>query len=205
MASALLIPAAPSLVVAWSSYKFRAAAIAAFIGAVLPDASLFLMFAIAKAQGVSEQVIFSEWYYSEFWQGLGAMTNSIPIYALVALTAYILQKSTNQNSVGVRRWYEVISIVGLAAFIHTLTDLPLHHDDGHPHFWPFSHWVYASPISYWDPNHYGAEWSLVELVLAAVFIVLLWRRYANRLARVGLLLAAISYAAMSLFWLNAFG
>jgi len=204
LASALFIPAASTLMPAWSDNKFKVAAVAAFAGAMLPDASLFLMFAIAKSQGVAEEVIFSKWYYSDFWQNLGAMTNSIPVYAAIALIAYRIQTSTRQRSSKQRRLLGVCLVMGLAALIHTLTDLPLHHDDGHPHFWPFTQWVFASPISYWDPAHFGRQWAVIELVFAIFLIVFLWRRYSNRLARTGLVLAGISYVAMAIFWWNAF-
>ena len=39
--------------------------------------------------------------------------------------------------------------------LHVPEDLFLHHDDGHRHFYPLSQWRYSSPVSYWDPNHYG--------------------------------------------------
>ena len=200
----MFIPAASVLSSSWSHDKFKVAATAAFVGALLPDASLFAMFAIAKAQGVTAEVIFSEWYYSDYWQGLGAITNSIPVYAALTLVAWLLQRSITNISSNLKRWIQACLVIGLAALIHTLTDLPLHHDDGHPHFWPFSNWVFESPVSYWDPAHFGAQWTIIEFLVAGILIVFLWRRYANRLARVGLILAAISYAAMTLFWLSVF-
>ncbi len=46
-------------------------------------------------------------------------------------------------------------------------DLPVHHDDGHRHFFPLSDWRFASPVSYWDPEHYGRIVGTAE----AVFVV----------------------------------
>jgi len=204
LASALFIPAAHTLLPCWSKHKYKIAALAVFLGSILPDASLFLMFAIAKSQGVSEQVIFSEWYYHPFWQNIGALTNSIPVYGVVALISYLLIGPSVNTSPAVTRFIGVCLVTGLAAVIHTLTDLPLHHDDGHPHFWPFSRWIFESPVSYWDPKHFGAQWSLIELVLAVLLIVFLWRRFKNRFSRVALVFTAISYAAMAAFWLNTF-
>jgi len=172
-ASAVLIPAGAGYLSRWfHPSSTRLLTIAVLLGALLPDASLFLMFVIAKTQGVAEELIWSEWYYSNYWQNLGAITNSIPVFASAALGSVVL-----------------------SVLLHTLTDLPLHHDDGHPHFWPFSSWIYASPVSYWDPNHYGHYWSIAEMVLAGGLIVFLWRRFGNLQARSLLVLAAFCYAA----------
>lgn len=166
--------------------------VAAILGAVLPDASLFVMFFIAKAQGVADSVIWREWYFSATWQQIGAITNSIPIFAGIALVAAATRK-------------HLLTIGSVAALLHCLTDLPLHHNDGHPHFWPFSQWIYSSPVSYWDPDHYGNQWAIVELCLAAVMIVFLWRRFSHTGSRVLLALTAFSYAAVAYFWFTAFG
>ena len=49
--------------------------------------------------------------------------------------------------------------------LHSLLDLPVHNDDAHRHFFPLSNYRFISPISYWDPNHYGGIVSVVELLL----------------------------------------
>jgi len=200
MATAVLLPVASTLVRRPSSSDTASTppisafkiTLAALLGALLPDASLFLMFFIAKAQGVPEAVIFNEWYFSATWQRLGAMTNSLPIYAFVAALTYATR-------------LHLVTVAALAAVMHCITDFPLHHDDGHPHFWPFSDWIYSSPVSYWDPKHFGNQWGLFELCLAAMMIVFLWRRTANKLSRVFLGLAAFSYAVVAFFWFTKFG
>jgi len=52
--------------------------------------------------------------------------------------------------------------------LHHLCDLPLHHDDAHRHFFPFSNIRFTSPVSYWDRNHYGTWGALLELGLVLV-------------------------------------
>lgn len=198
LATTVLLPFAPVFVrgtgVNETTTRIREyqRSIAVLIGAVLPDASLFLMFFIAKAQGIPESVIFDEWYFSPTWQHLGAISNSIPIYAGAALVAYVVRA-------------RLLTLGALAALLHCLTDLPLHHDDGHPHFWPLSHWIYSSPVSYWDPKHYGNQWGLFEIFIAATMVLFLWRRSANKLSRTLLALAALSYGVMAFFWFTTFG
>lgn len=44
----------------------------------------------------------------------------------------------------------------LGCMLHTAMDIPVHHDDGPLVFFPFN-WNYRvnSPVSYYDPDHYG--------------------------------------------------
>lgn len=67
-----------------------------------------------------------------------------------------------------------------SCLLHTIFDIPVHHDDGPLVFWPLN-WNYrfASPISYWDPSHYGRILIPLELTLAiflAVRLVYQWFR-----------------------------
>ncbi len=52
-------------------------------------------------------------------------------------------------------------------FLHACFDFPLHHDDAHHHFFPFSDWRFLSPVSYWDPAWHGQIVASLELVLVA--------------------------------------
>ena len=184
----------------------RPATVAALLGgALLPDASMFAMWARAKLAGVPEARIWGELYYSDAWQAAGAVTNSAPLFALVlGLGAALLHG-------GARAVGTTLVAFALGALAHVAADLPLHHDDGHPHFWPFSGWIFASPISYWDPAHHGRLWSAIEVVLGVALAAWLWRvaaaatTGARRLARTGLALALGAYVAAGAYWTAAFG
>ncbi|MGI8738245.1 MAG: hypothetical protein ACR2KU_00935 [Gammaproteobacteria bacterium] len=78
--------------------------------------------------------------------------------------------------------------------LHVLFDLPLHHDDAHRHFFPFSDWRFYSPVSYWDPAHYGDIVSACEILAVAVGSVVLWRRYESLSLRLMCAALALSYA-----------
>ena len=173
---------------------------ALLLGALLPDASLFVMWGQAKLAGVPEERIWRELYYSDLWQGIGAMSNSLPLFALGALLAWAAGGRLVGAAARSRPLLSALLAVSAAALLHVLTDLPLHNDDGHPHFWPFSDWIFVSPVSYWDPDHHGRTWSLIELALAALLIAVLWRRYRSWRARLPLALAALSYAGVALYW-----
>ena len=192
---ALAAPGAPRAGTVW----------ALLAGALLPDASLFVMWGGAKLAGVPEATIWTELYHSDRWQGIAAITNSAPLFALV-LAAGVWLARTRAPAVGA-----ALVAFAIGALLHVATDLPLHHDDGHPHFWPFSAWIFASPVSYWDPAHHGRLWSAFETALGIALAIWLWRAAAGvrtgarRLARTGLALAAAAYAAAAAYWTMAFG
>ena len=50
-----------------------------------------------------------------------------------------------------------------AALLHLAFDLPLHHSDARPHFWPLSDWVFRPPLSYWNPARHGDLVGAVEI------------------------------------------
>lgn len=112
----------------------------------------------------------------------GAIFNSVPLYLLLAVIGLMLiQKS----------WGKLLLVFALAALIHIVTDLPVHADDAHKHFWPVSNWRFYSPFSYWDGDHHARYVSLVELGLALGAVLLLWRRFKAKWMRIVLGLCAV--------------
>ena len=139
---------------------------AAFVGALLPDLSLYLMagFSLLILQ-ISPQIVFGKLYYSDGWQMVFAIDNSFIIWG-GCLGVAVWRKSS---------W--AIALTG-AALLHLALDFPLHHDDGRSHFWPATWWVFESPVSYWDRQH-GAQWiAPLEGILALAAVVMLWMRKA---------------------------
>lgn len=153
---------------------------AAFVGALLPDLSLYVMAGTALfILGISPERVFNELYFSDAWQTVFGIDNSFLIWGVL---------------LGIALWRQVPWAVALtgAAILHLCLDIPLHHDDGRAHFWPVTNWVFESPYSYWDTGH-GAAWiAPIEAALATAALVALWmRRVALRvMVFAGLLLAA---------------
>ena len=140
------------------------------IGSWLPDAALFVFYAWAKLAGFSESSIWGELYYTPFWQDIFAIGNSIPL-ALLGL--------------GIAAWRKWPWVVALCAsmLLHHAEDLPFHHDDAHRHFWPLTDFRFISPVSYWDPDHFGAYVALAELLLVILASLILMRQVRSRLGR----------------------
>ncbi|MBD2184728.1 hypothetical protein H6S82_26375 [Planktothrix sp. FACHB-1355] len=132
-----------------------------FIGAILPDIPIFVLYGWAKLIArLPEKQIWSEVYYQAFWQNIVALFHSIPLAFLGWFIAYKLG-------------WQKVQILCISMVLHSLFDLPVHNDDAHRHFFPFSNYRFISPISYWDKKHYGGIVSVVEisLVLLASFPV----------------------------------
>lgn len=136
-------------------------AVSIALGALLPDLFMVLFYGYEKLRGVPESVIWNEHYFLPFWQNLFDLANSIPLL-LIALAFSLYFK----------RYFLVFLFASM--IIHCLLDLPVHHDDGHRHFYPFSDFKFQSPLSYWDPNHYGNLVGIAELVLFFIAAIWLW-------------------------------
>ena len=122
-------------------------------GGILPDIPIFLFYFWAKyIARLPEATIWSKAYYEPFVQNIVALFHSIPLAGIGWLIAYYLG-------------WPSVQILCMSMILHSLGDLPVHNDDAHRHFFPFSNYRFISPFSYWDRNHYGSIVSLVEMLL----------------------------------------
>ena len=163
---------------------------AAMAGALLPDLSLYVMAGVSlMILRIPPQIVFDELYFSDLWQTVFAIDNSFLLWGLL-LGLALWRKSS---------W--ATALCG-AALLHLALDFPLHHDDGRPHFWPLSNWIFESPVSYWDRRH-GAMWiAPLETGLAILSALGVWSRrpgWPISLAVLGLLGAQLMVARVWMF------
>ncbi len=68
----------------------------------------------------------------------------------------------------------------MACLLHSLVDILTHHNDGPVLFWPLNWNIrFSSPISYWDPAHFGSQVGTFEWIfdLSLVgYLIFHWRR-----------------------------
>ena len=123
------------------------------IGSILPDIPIFIFYFFAKfVLQIPSEKIWSQAYYEPFWQDLIAFFHSFPI-AIIGLVICL--------GFG----WKSIAVLFISMIIHDLCDFPVHNDDAHRHFFPFSNYRFISPISYWDPKHYGKYVAFGEMSL----------------------------------------
>lgn len=140
-------------------------------GSLVPDLFIYICWIWLSAHGVSQGKIWNEIYFQDGVQFWSALSNSVPIYAALALVGWINRRKT----VGM-----LTLVFALAALTHMATDFPFHSEDAHQHFWPFTHWKFHSPLSYWDANHYGRIVGGLETLLALGCIVALLKRLRGK-------------------------
>lgn len=165
---------------------------AAVAGALAPDLSLYVMASVSLyVLQISPRVVFDELYFSPAWQQVFAIDNSVFVWgALLGLAWWREAKNT--------------VIFAASALMHLAFDFPLHHDDGRPHFWPVSDWVFDSPVSYWDRSAHAGLIGPIEMGLCALFCLILLRRYHSLRSRLMITALALVQLAPVFVWMFVF-
>ena len=141
------------------------------LGALIPDVAMFVFYGWAKLiADMQEDQIWDVAYYEPFWQNMFDVWNSIPL-ALMGIGVGVWLRMRKRWRV----WGNAIAICCASIILHCLADLPVHREDAHRHFWPLTNYRFESPISYWDPGHYGNIFVLLEIGLAIGLSIYIFR------------------------------
>ncbi len=170
----------------------RRRTVAAIAGALAPDVSLYAMAIVSLyVLQISPEIVFGELYFSEAWQQVFAIDNSFFVWG---------------TACGLAWWFGARNamVFAAAALMHLALDFPLHHDDGRPHFWPASDWVYESPISYWDRRHYAGIVGPIEMAMSALFCLILMKRFPSIRSRLLIAGLAVVQLAPVFVWVFVF-
>lgn len=163
------------------------------VGAILPDAPMFVFYFVEKLiKQTPESVIWREAYYDRGWQNFIDLFNSLPLI-LLALGFSIYGGS------------KIGMLLCCSMVLHIVGDLPLHHDDAHRHFFPFSDWRFISPISYWDPRHYGLLVTKIEILSVVASSIFLAVGYESWWSKGLLGVVAMGYGAYFIYALLVWG
>lgn len=164
---------------------------AMLIGSVLPDIPFFLLTLLgqlyyswfaATPTGESPMVyMHTTLYFTDpLWLASHNLFHAPLILAGIALVGFL---ATRRNS----KWGRVLFWFAISAGFHSFLDIFTHFDDGPLLLFPLNwSWRFASPVSYWDPNHYGWIFAPLEHLLdLAILIYLIWAwRGARRMDRI---------------------
>ena len=164
---------------------------AALVGALIPDLSLYLLAGGALGLGIPAERVFGELYFSDAWQTVFAIDNSVFVWgAVLALGLW-----------AGRTW--ILALAG-AGLLHLALDFPLHAGDGRAHFWPLSRWVFDSPVSYWDVRHHAGVIGPLEIALSLGLAVWLAMRFTGWKMRAGLAVLVAAELSVGGIWAFVF-
>lgn len=150
---------------------------AAIAGALLPDLDVLTMFVVERIADTPGCEIFHYRYREEPWTTVQALINAIPLYALLTVIAVTARALTSGY---LRTLMTAAAVFGASALLHVSADFLLHHDDARRQLLPLSDFVFRSPVSYWDPEHFGRWFVLAEVGLAAKLAYILGRRFRRK-------------------------
>lgn len=165
------------------------------LGGLAPDIPQILIFASLRMLGVEDERIFRTLYFSDWWEIANAVGHSFLLWG--GLLALALLADRRRASAGMSS----LSVFAAAGLTHCLVDFLVHREDAHMQFWPLSRWKFVSPVSYYDPAHYGLYFAWFEAALGLSMAVLLMLRVRNLWACLGLATIALPYAAVPAYFL----
>jgi hypothetical protein len=157
-------------------------------GAILPDLPMFFFYLYAKVlRGMPERSVWAQAYHESGWQIFFDLFNSLPLLVIGFLWA--------RHSAA--KW---LSAFFASMILHSLGDFALHHSDAHRHLLPFSGWRFHSPISYWDPRHFGNIVGPLEACVIVIGCIILAKRFTSVRAR-GFIASLV--AVYAIYWVYA--
>jgi membrane-bound metal-dependent hydrolase YbcI (DUF457 family) len=150
------------------------------LGSIAPDLPLWLLsiggivyyhFYLGWSAADAFRLMFGQLYFHHpVWISSYNLLHS----PLLLITSLALVWSKRRNIGSRSRW---LFWFLLACLFHTGVDILTHVEDGPLLFFPLD-WAtrFHSPVSYWDPRHYGREFHWFELALDSVLLIYLLRR-----------------------------
>ncbi len=164
------------------------------LGAVLPDLPVLAFYFVCRfILGLSDETIWKDVYYRDRWFNLFATFHSIPLTAGLCVLGVVVGTP----------W---VALLGASMCLHNIADLPLHAKDAHRHFFPFSNYRFKSPISYWNPTHWGRVVAAGEMMLVVAGSVYLYPALITPWAKPVLVIVNVVYVVgYFAFYFGPFG
>lgn len=158
------------------------------VGGVAPDLPMFAIVAALMAAGRPGRQIFGHDYFEPWWQATNGLSHSFILWSLMLVTGLAARRADPAKS-----WPALCIAFAAGGLAHAFVDFLCHRDDAHMHFWPISSWRFVSPVSYYDPAHFGRPAMIVEALLGLGMAVRLGLRAQRRWPRALLALVSLPY------------
>jgi hypothetical protein len=173
--------------------KIPRTAWAAVFGGLLPDLPNLLIVSALKLYGLHDLIIYGLLYWQHWWQLTNAFAHNVWLWTSVFVASILLRERRNLGAAAIDGWTLPI-IMAAAALLHIAIDFVTHREDAYMVFWPVTY-RFISPVSYWDPNHFGNWVGHAEIVIGIACALILIRRFRHPIARAALSVAIVIYLA----------
>ncbi len=120
-------------------------------------------------------------YFLPGWQAFFDLFNSVPLILLGVVAAWAAGKPG-------------LMLFFASMLLHAGVDFLLHASDAHRHLFPLSDYRFHSPVSYWDPRHFGRIVAPVEGALTIGLGALCFRHTDSRGIRASIVAVVALYA-----------
>jgi Zinc dependent phospholipase C len=148
--------------------------VALLLGSIMPDLplvllsstrALYLLFSKGHPITSIHSFMFDELYFNNPWWITAHNVFHAPFILLTGLALTYHDRAAK----GVGFW---LFYFFLGCLFHTVLDIPTHASDGPLLLFPFNwQWRFHSPISYWEPAHWGVAFTLFEYTLNGIILV----------------------------------
>ena len=161
-------------------------------GSVAPDIPLYLLSVggglyytqiVGMAAGDAARLMFDDLFFNDIgWKAAHNFLHA-PLIVLAGLgltwrSRFSTRAGTNTRTRNVSHW---LFWFFAACLVHSVIDILTHAMDGPLILFPFN-WSlrFQSPVSYWDPAHYGIPFTIFEITLDIVLLFYLLLPPARR-------------------------
>jgi hypothetical protein len=170
------------------------------LGGIIPDVPMILIVIALKLAGMPARTIFDEMYWQNWWQITNAIGHNFWLWGGLVILGLAMRDRLSSSARNFDQW-TTLSLFAGSALLHTAVDFLCHREDAHMSFWPVTRWKFVSPVSYYDPAHYGLWFSLFEVVLGLSLAFILFRQFKNLVLRGFLAIAMALYVAVPAYFI----
>ncbi|MFM2414916.1 MAG: hypothetical protein RI911_609 [Candidatus Parcubacteria bacterium] len=153
-------------------------------GALFPDIGVWVFTAWFFSQyGFTfDDAIWDPLYDSTLVNAVFCMLHSFIVWPLLLIVGLYFRN-------------RIIAFFAGSALLHSFVDFLVHAQDAYAHFIPLSWWRFHSPISYWDPSHFGNIIAPIDSAIGFCALIYIYPRVTSWWGRAVCLL----FAALFLF------
>ena len=170
------------------------------LGGLMPDVPMLAIVGTLKLYGIYDIVIFGFLYWQNWWQLTNAIAHNFWVWGGLLVFSIGMRERRSLGAAAIDRWNLPIAFAA-AGLLHVFMDFICHREDAHMSLWPVTRWKFMSPVSYYDPQHFGTYFSVFEAGLGLALGLILIRRFRNIVVRCAIAIAMAFYVLIPAYFI----